>query len=196
MIDAYGWYPQHSRRWSQSAGAWIPEHFFFFPQPQRSFSKNNRYWCLPLRFKPKYPPTTKPSAISSVTKWTQTSKRRRATKTDMTLSSTANGPTKLQQRRVNRVQVITRTHHTMCSLHNANALAHGPYPPALSVLPAQAPMEVDAYASTEGESRRERERGRSWQYQDRPPSPHRQCYHDTYQRPPSLEHLRDDVVRS
>jgi hypothetical protein len=87
-----------------------------FPQP-RSFSKNDHYWCLPLRFKPKYPPTTKPSAISSVTKWTQTSKRRRATKTDMTLLSTANSPTKLQQRRMrNRVQVITRTHRTMCSL--------------------------------------------------------------------------------
>jgi hypothetical protein len=79
---------------------------------------------------------------------------------------------------------------------NANVLAHGPYPPTLSVPPAQAPMEVDAYTSTEGESRRERERGRSWQYQDRPPSPHCQRYHDAYQRPPSLERLRDDVVRS
>jgi hypothetical protein len=42
---------------------------------------------------------------------------------------------------------------------NANVLARGPYPPALSVPPAQAPMEVNAYASTEGESQQERERG-------------------------------------
>jgi hypothetical protein len=82
---------------------------------------------------------------------------------------------------------------TVFPASNANALARGP---PVTAPPAQTPMEVDAYTSTEGESRRERERGRSWQHQDRPPSPHRQRYHDAYQRPPSLERLRDDVVRS
>ena len=42
--------------------------------------------------------------------------------------------------------------HNVFPASNANVLACGPYPQAVTTLPAQTPMEVDAHASTEGES--------------------------------------------
>ncbi|KIM81674.1 hypothetical protein PILCRDRAFT_8367 [Piloderma croceum F 1598] len=53
---------------------------------------------------------------------------------------------------------------------NALALERGTYQSPPIAPPAHTFMDVNAHASTEGESQWERERGRSWQYQERPPS--------------------------
>ena len=76
----------------------------------------------------------------------------------------------------------------------ANAYAVQPigYPSPLTAPPANTRMDVDAYASTEGERRwGERE----WHH---PPSPPYQRFGEPLrsQRPPSLERMREDVARS
>jgi len=80
---------------------------------------------------------------------------------------------------------------------NAYAVEPIPYPSQMTAPPAHSRMDVDTQVSTEEERRwnREQER-RSWQ-QYRPPSPqYQRPEFSRMQRPPSIERLRDDVVRS